>query len=78
MDAIIQKWGNSLGIRIPNSIVKDLNLESGSHVEILDEDGKILIFPHEKKSLKDKLAKITSENIHKEIPNGSPVGNEEW
>jgi len=78
MDAIIQKWGNSLGVRIPNSIAKDLNLENGSHVEILDEDGKILILPHEKKSLIEKLARITTENIHKEISNGLSVGNEEW
>jgi antitoxin MazE len=78
MDAIIQKWGNSLGVRIPNSIAKDLNLENGSHVEILDEDGKILILPHEKKSLIEKLAKITTENIHQEISNGLSVGNEEW
>jgi len=78
MDAIIQKWGNSLGIRIPNSIIKDLNLENGSSVEIIDEDGKILIFPQERKSLKEKLAKITTENLHQEIPNGNSVGNEEW
>jgi len=78
MDAIIQKWGNSLGIRIPNSITKDLKLTNGSHVEIVDEDGRILIFPHEKQTLKDKLAKVSSENIHSEIYDGSPVGEEEW
>ena len=78
MDAVIQKWGNSLGIRIPNSIAKELNLENGCHVEILDDEGKILILPQEKKSLKEKLSKITQENIHEEIAIGKAVGKEEW
>jgi len=78
MDAIIKKWGNSLGIRIPNSIAKELNLENGSHVEIIDEDGKILILPHERKNLIDKLKKITASNIHEEISTGYNVGKEEW
>lgn len=78
MEGVIQKWGNSLGVRIPNSIAKELHLENGSQVEILDENGKILIFPSEKKTLKDKLSEINFENIHSEINTGGPVGNEEW
>ena len=78
MEAVIQKWGNSLGIRIPNSIVKELNLENGCHVEIVDDDGKILILPQEKKSLMQKLDMINSENIHAEVSTVTPVGKEEW
>ena len=78
MEGVIQKWGNSLGVRIPNSIAKELHLENGSQVEIFDENGKIMIFPSEKKTLKDKLSEINLENIHSEINTGGPVGNEEW
>ncbi|MDH5718794.1 MAG: AbrB/MazE/SpoVT family DNA-binding domain-containing protein [Spirochaetia bacterium] len=78
MDSVIQKWGNSLGIRIPNSIAKELNLENGSHVEIVDDDGKIIIFPQEKKNLKQKLEMINLENIHEEISTGPVIGKEEW
>ena len=78
MEAVIQKWGNSLGIRIPNSIVKELNLENGCHVEIVDDDGKILILPQEKKSLMQKLDMINSENIHAKVSTVTPVGKEEW
>ena len=78
MDAIIQKWGNSLGIRIPKQIVKELNLENGSHVEIFDDEGKILILPQERKNLIEKLSMINAENIHEEISTGKPQGNETW
>lgn len=78
MDAIIQKWGNSLGIRIPNQIAKELNLENGSHVEILDDEGKILILPQERKNLKEKLSMINAENIHEEISTGKSQGREVW
>jgi len=78
MDAIIQKWGNSLGVRIPNQIAKELNLKNGSHVEILDDEGKIVILPLEKKNLKEKLSMINAENLHEEISTGKSQGNETW
>jgi len=78
MDAVIQKWGNSLGIRIPNQIAKELNLENGSHVEIFDDEGKILILPQERKNLNEKLSMINAENIHEEISSGKSQGNEVW
>ena len=78
MDAIIQKWGNSLGVRIPMSMAKALNLENGSHVEIMDDEGRILILPQNKKKLLEKLEEINSGNIHEEISTGSAVGKEEW
>lgn len=78
MDGVIQKWGNSLGVRIPGTIAKELNLQNGSQVEIIDEDGKIVILPHKKKSLAEKLAMITNENLHEEISTGSPTGKEAW
>lgn len=66
MKATIQKWGNSLGIRIPSYIAKDLSLENGSSVEILEEDNRIIIQPKNNKKLQDILALINDDNIHKE------------
>ena len=68
MQAVVQKWGNSLGFRIPSLWAKDNNVKNGS---------KIVILP-QKKSLDDMLAMVTPENIHSEISAGSSVGNEEW
>jgi len=77
MQAVIQKWGNSLGFRIPSLWAKDNNVKSGSTVEVIAEKGKIIILP-QKKTLDGMLAQVTPENIHSEISTGSPAGNEEW
>ena len=34
MEARLQKWGNSVGIRIPHSILKDLNLKINDLINI--------------------------------------------
>lgn len=78
MEAAIQKWGNSLGIRIPKNLASDLRINEGSKVEILFEDDKLVIVKKEKITLKEKLNRITPENIHREITSGKPRGNEEW
>lgn len=80
MSAKIQKWGNSLGIRIPKSIIEKTALSENSEVEIEHKDGVIIIFPSKKKySLDLLLNKITKENLHKEDDEFSDsVGNEVW
>ena len=42
--ATISKWGNSSGIRIPTSIVRNMNLELGDKLEfIIDDDQTITL-----------------------------------
>jgi len=77
MQAVVQKWGNSLGFRIPSLWAKDNNVKNGSKIEVIAEKGKIIILP-QKKTLDDMLALVTPENLHSEISTGSSVGNEEW
>ena len=77
MQAIVQKWGNSLGFRIPSLWAKDNNVKSGSKIEVIAEKGKMVILP-QKKSLDDMMALVTPENIHSEISTGCTVGKEEW
>ncbi len=78
METVIKKWGNSLGIRIPSLIAKDLSLKEGSYVEIEDERGRIVIKPKKKNDLKEMLESIDKNNIHGEFESESPVGNEAW
>ena len=66
MQATIQKWGNSLGVRIPSLIAKELELKSGSSVEIREEDHRIIIQASPKKTLRKILELVTEENIHSE------------
>ena len=78
MKATIRKWGNSLGIRIPSMMAKDLMLESGSEVELIEKSDKIIIQPHKKLRLEDLLQEINETNIHDEVEVEGPYGNEAW
>lgn len=57
MEARIQKWGNSDGIRIPSSILKSLNIKTNDILNIEKQDDKIIIsIPKKKKiSLADRF-----------------------
>lgn len=77
MQAVIQKWGNSLGFRIPSHWAKDNEVFVGSKVEVIAEKGKMIILP-QKRTLENMMAMVTDENLHSEIETGSALGNEEW
>ena len=80
MITTVQKWGNSLGVRIPSPVAKDIKLYEGSRVEILKEGNRLVIVPVEKPvfALEDMLKKIKKENIHGEFDFGSAQGKESW
>jgi antitoxin MazE len=78
MEAVVRKWGNSLGIRIPNLIVRELSLKDGSFVDIKEKENEMIIKPVQKNKLSEMLDEINEQNIHKEIDTGRPVGNEIW
>lgn len=78
MESTIQKWGNSLGIRIPKLFAKQLDLYDGSQVEVIQEGNRIIIYPYIKETLDQKLKKINKKNLHSEVDSGDTVGNEFW
>ena len=78
METVVKKWGNSLGVRIPSNIAKEVSITEGSHVEIEDIDGQIIIKPRNNYNLKDLLKGISKENRHDEIDTGDVIGNETW
>jgi antitoxin MazE len=78
MEAKIQKWGNSLGIRIPIGISRDLSLRNGSIVDISEDSNQIVIKPRNSPSLDEMLDLITDSNLHGESDYGVPEGNEAW
>jgi len=41
----IQKWGNSLGVRIPRDIAAELGLAAGKQVTLEKQDGALSIRP---------------------------------
>ena len=78
MEAVVKKWGNSLGIRIPNLIARELSLKDGSYVDINEDKKKIIIMPVKKNRLSEMLNGINEQNLHAEIETGEPVGKEIW
>jgi len=79
MKTSVQKWGNSLGLRIPSVYAKELHLLDGSIVDIQRKENEIIISPaKKKKSLNDLIQLINDENQHGEIDFGSSQGKEEW
>ncbi len=80
MKGRVQKWGNSLAIRLPKSFAEEVGLRSDSSVELSLVRGKIVVAPiaRPRLSLKHLLAQVTEENLHREIDAGSATGNEAW
>ncbi len=80
MEARIQKWGNSAGIRIPSSILKSLNIKTNDILDIAQEDDRIIIsIPKKKKiSLEDRFKEYHGKNLAKEFSWDENVGKEIW
>ena len=78
MEATVQKWGNSLGIRIPNLIAQELSLKNGEVVDINNNGNEIVIKPIKKIRLSEMLKQINDQNIHQEVETTGPVGKEIW
>jgi antitoxin MazE len=76
----IQRWGNSLALRIPKAFALDVQLDNDSVVELSVVDGQIIIKPVSAPTwtLEELIAGINKNNIHHEVETGSAVGNEAW
>lgn len=79
MKTKIQKWGNSLGVRLPKSITEQKALRAGLGVSIVIKDNQIVIEPREEElSLESMLATVSTDNLHEETDWSPAQGNEVW
>jgi antitoxin MazE len=80
MQTKIQKWGNSLALRIPKSFALNVNLKQNALVNMSIDKGKIIISPIAQKeySLEELLKDVSENNLHGEIDTGAPAGKEIW
>ena len=79
MLARVQKWGNSLALRIPKSVAVEAGIGLESEVELSVRDHQILITPARGEyALADLVNRITPENMHGETEWGPPSGEENW
>lgn len=71
-----QKWGNSLGIRIPKDAADILGIDQGSEMtlNVIGNENIITLKPkkgRKKYTLQELLSQITPENKHEEIDFGT-------
>ena len=76
----VQRWGNSLGLRIPSSFAKEAGIGTGSVVDLSIRDGDLLVrsVRRRKFRLDELLRGITPSNRHEEVTTGRPHGRESW
>jgi antitoxin MazE len=80
MLAKVQKWGNSLALRIPKAFALEAHLENDSVVEVALVDGQIVIKPIAAPTwtLDQLLSGVNNDNLQHETDSGNAVGKEVW
>lgn len=80
METRVQKWGNSLAVRIPKPLADEVGLKDNSPVQLSLHDRQLVIVPVLKPafSLEALLAEVTEVNRHGEVLTGPAVGGEAW
>lgn len=80
MKTAVQRWGNSLALRIPRAYAAETRISEGSEVELTLKSGALVVRAVRRKrySLPDLLKGITPANRHDSITTGAAVGREVW
>ena len=80
MQTNVQKWGNSLAVRIPKAFAAEVGLSEDALVELSLVNGSLILTPvvTAAPTLDRLLDGITADNIHQEIGTDEPLGNEVW
>lgn len=80
MKSKVQKWGNSLAVRIPKTFAEEVGLKDDSPIEMRLVKGGLLLEPSTEwaPSLDEMLADVTPSNLHDEVDSGPAQGSEAW
>jgi antitoxin MazE len=81
MHVRVQKWGNSLAVRIPKPLAEDAEVKEGTVLNLAVSEGKVVATPVQNKkklSLRQLLARVNRKNLHAEVDSGRSVGREVW
>jgi len=76
METRVQRWGNSLALRIPKPLADEVGLKDNSPVQLSLHDRQLVIVPLV--SLDALLAQVSEDNRHDEVLTGPAVGGEAW
>jgi antitoxin MazE len=73
------KWGESLGVRLPQKIMEQLGWEEGEKVMLSTDGNRLILAPNKPKySLNELLKEAKPEQQHDEIDWGEIIGEENW
>ena len=80
MKTAVQRWGNSLALRIPSSFAAETHISEGSQVELTLKSGTLVVKPILRKqhSLAELLKRVTPSNRPDSVETGGSVGKEAW
>ena len=80
METRVEKWGNSLALRIPQALASQIGLAPGSQVRLSLRRRELVIVPvpRPRLTLDDLLAQVTEENMRAEVDTGPAAGSEVW
>jgi antitoxin MazE len=76
--AKIQRWGNSLALRLPKSVAESMGVGEGSVVGLEERDGQLIVRPAHRYRLAELLAEVRPGQIHGEVSTGPARGKESW
>lgn len=78
MKTQVQRWGNSLAVRIPKAVASQMGVGENTTVELDLKDGVLTIRASDELTLDELLACVMEDNLHGEIDTGPAVGAEAW
>lgn len=80
MTTVLQKWGNSLALRIPRAYANEISVAEGQSVDVRVTRGRLVVAPIVGKSyeLTNLVGGITAKNRHAETDTRQSVGREVW
>ncbi|WP_447985450.1 AbrB/MazE/SpoVT family DNA-binding domain-containing protein [Nitrospira sp. Nam74] len=78
MESRLKKWGNSIAVRLPMSMVKKCQLSENQRIDISCHGGRIVIEPvsFSRYHFDVLVRQITAENRHDPVDFGCPLGRE--
>ena len=79
MQVALQKWGNSLALRIPAGFARQIKVRQGDPVQLSLTDNKLTIQPAKPSfQAKSLIRKIKKHHGHRETDWGASRGAEVW
>jgi antitoxin MazE len=80
MRMIVRKWGNSVAVRIPASVMAAASVDFDQVVDVYEEGGRVVIEPvrAEPCDLNALLVRMRPETFPEDIDFGPPQGREIW